>query len=621
MDITGFIVSQREKALLVGDYGTYRKQLSRRLLVVRKKLKYTTPKGRKYVSKIPFTAEDIGRNHEYVHPILLTSERAWAQAMHMKATSSAGSGAKGVTGSTKSHIRSRLHKATIYASRLVTLLMDKDTSKATAESLLEARAYHVSLLGTLAFEKNDWEDCLHAFSEARLIYSSIAKLRGTQGEDIFRDLLNTTIDPSIRYASYQLKLPRTVSIDSIVLRYVQNNEFLQELTAIDPEAMQDSAKAQKGVKGGTAEDLPKTITWRSRTVDLQDAATAQALAVVSKAEMGLSSYLSSNQAATPQAKAAAYDEVLIPSQDAVDATKTAIDELSAEGVPHGDARMQALQITRTAVNYALVGWRIGRNRILCGGNDGALFEPETRQPKKSGEEVKTRHIQAESIGRKLTRLKERIVLYDSIMQSLDSVKALPGVAADQGFIQDLDATRVYFAALRCLSIARSHAVLSETKNALALLSRANDLASRITRQALSSQTNQKKSPNLEVTTSQVEILQNHIQSLLTQHRALVDLHSLQSTSSKAQAGKIPPLIEHLDEYPQYPLDLGNLVTYPPRIEPIPVKPIFLDVAFNYIDYPGRTRKNIEDGTNGVGEETKTGNGKNEGKKGWFGFGR
>ena len=539
----------------------------------------------------------------------------------MKATSSAGSGAKGVTGSTKSHIRSRLHKATIYASRLVTLLMDKDTSKATAESLLEARAYHVSLLGTLAFEKNDWEDCLHAFSEARLIYSSIAKLRGTQGEDIFRDLLNTTIDPSIRYASYQLKLPRTVSIDSIVLRYVQNNEFLQELTAIDPEAMQDSAKAQKGVKGGTAEDLPKTITWRSRTVDLQDAATAQALAVVSKAEMGLSSYLSSNQAATPQAKAAAYDEVLIPSQDAVDATKTAIDELSAEGVPHGDARMQALQITRTAVNYALVGWRIGRNRILCGGNDGALFEPETRQPKKSGEEVKTRHIQAESIGRKLTRLKERIVLYDSIMQSLDSVKALPGVAADQGFIQDLDATRVYFAALRCLSIARSHAVLSETKNALALLSRANDLASRITRQALSSQTNQKKSPNLEVTTSQVEILQNHIQSLLTQHRALVDLHSLQSTSSKAQAGKIPPLIEHLDEYPQYPLDLGNLVTYPPRIEPIPVKPIFLDVAFNYIDYPGRTRKNIEDGTNGVGEETKTGNGKNEGKKGWFGFGR
>lgn len=65
MDITGFVVSQRERALLVGDYGSYRKQLSRRLLVVRRKLNYTSPKGRKYSAKAPITAEDIANNHEY----------------------------------------------------------------------------------------------------------------------------------------------------------------------------------------------------------------------------------------------------------------------------------------------------------------------------------------------------------------------------------------------------------------------------------------------------------------------------------------------------------------------------------------------------------------------------
>lgn len=65
MDITSFIVSQREKALLVGDYGTYRKQLSRRLLVVRRKLNYTSPKGHKYAPKAQVTAEDIATNHEY----------------------------------------------------------------------------------------------------------------------------------------------------------------------------------------------------------------------------------------------------------------------------------------------------------------------------------------------------------------------------------------------------------------------------------------------------------------------------------------------------------------------------------------------------------------------------
>ncbi len=66
MDLTDFIVSQRQKALLVGDYGSYRKQLSRRLLVVRRKLNYTSMKGRKYAAQTPVSADDIARNHESV---------------------------------------------------------------------------------------------------------------------------------------------------------------------------------------------------------------------------------------------------------------------------------------------------------------------------------------------------------------------------------------------------------------------------------------------------------------------------------------------------------------------------------------------------------------------------
>ncbi len=69
MDLTDFIVSQRQKALLVGDYGSYRKQLSRRLLVVRRKLNYTSGKGRKYAAKTPVSADDIARNLEFVSSV------------------------------------------------------------------------------------------------------------------------------------------------------------------------------------------------------------------------------------------------------------------------------------------------------------------------------------------------------------------------------------------------------------------------------------------------------------------------------------------------------------------------------------------------------------------------
>lgn len=616
MEITNFIVSQREKAFSVGDYASYRKQLSRRLLVVRKKLHYTSTRGKKYAARPAVTAEDIAKDHEFIHLLLLTSERAWALAMHIKSTHSAESGAH-ITGSKKSHIQSRFHKASTYAGHLVGLLENKEVTKATSDAILEARAYYISLRGAIGFEKQSWDNCLREYSEAWLIYTTLAQRRGSKQEDLFRDLLNTTIDPSIRYAAYQLKLPRTTSIDTIVSRYVsKDSAFVREILKDDPEALDDPATAQRKTPSGNAENVPKTIQWRSRVVNLEDAATAQALAAVSTAEAKLSAFLTSNPDAAPQEKAAAYDEVLIPSQDAVDATKTSLDELSAEGIPQGDRRMQALQITRTAVNYALVGWRIGRNRVLCGRQDGALLEPETnRKPRKDG---KTTEFREESTGRRLTRLRERVALYNSTLQSLDSVKELPGVAADQKFVDELEAKRAYFAALRCLAIARSHALLSETKNALALLSRALDLSTRASPHASNVQpSSDAKPPNLDIHPVQASDLHSLLQSLVSQHRALVELHNLQSASSKKTTDPAPPLIERLDEYPAHGVDLTKLVMYPPKVEPIPVKPLFLDVAFEYIQYPGGSRKAGEKAVNGVAEGSQGGEKK---KKGWFGFG-
>ena len=65
MDLTNTYVARREKALIGGDYNTYRTQLSRRILVIRRKLKYTS-KAKKYSSKAPITAQNVGENHESV---------------------------------------------------------------------------------------------------------------------------------------------------------------------------------------------------------------------------------------------------------------------------------------------------------------------------------------------------------------------------------------------------------------------------------------------------------------------------------------------------------------------------------------------------------------------------
>jgi len=572
----------------------------------------------------------------FVHLLLLTSERAWAHAMYMKSSHSADATSKGITGSTKSHIVSRLNKACGYAGRLVEVLKNRDVSMATIEAVLEARAYYLSLRGAIEFEKQAWEYCLHAYSEAWVTYTSLAQSQGLKKEDLFRDLLSTTIDPSIRYAAYQLKLPRTTSIDTIVIRYIprEKNEYLEEILKRDPEALADPSTTQKKTPSGQAENVPKAIQWRSRTVNIEDAATAQALAAVSTAEKSLSTFLSSNSSTPPQTRAAAYDEVLVPSQDAVDATKTALDELSAEGIPQSDRRMQSLQITRTAVNYALIGWRIGRNRILCGPQDGALLLPLPLKKSKPSKKYKSTSSQSdplksseESTPHLLKRLRERVVLYDATLQSLDSISDLPGVAADAAFLFILTSKRAYFSSLRCLAIARSHSLLQAPKTALALLARGMEHLSSIASSALDNPETEAKPPNLHISPGQLSALKSLLETLLLHHRALVTLHNL-SSSNAAHKRTDPPLVERLDTYPSTPIDLKNLVTYPPKVEPIPVKPLFLDVAWNYIDYPGRNR-NPGEGVNGTGAEEeaervgKGRDGKKEerGGKGWFGFGR
>ncbi|KAI4250660.1 MAG: hypothetical protein LQ352_005320 [Teloschistes flavicans] len=559
----------------------------------------------------------------------------------MKSTHTA-DGSQGVTGSTKRHITSKLQKAIRYATHLLNLLHERDSSGTLSQSLLEVRAYQQSLRGAVAFEKGDWERCLRSFSETRLLYTAFAQSVGTKQDDIFRDLLSSNVDPSMRYAAYQLKLPRTMSIDTIVARYVRraDNAYVSEVLKSNPDLLQGPGVSATNSGTGKPQDVPKTIQWRSRTVDLEDASTAQALASLSAAEAKLASFLSANAELDLKSKAAAYDGVLLPSQDAVDATKTAVDELTAEGVAQGDPRMQSLQITRTAVNYNVVSWRIGRNRVLCGEHDGATFENEMiRKPKKQRASAESKSAQEESNGRQLTRLKERVVLYDSTIQSLESVKDFPGVAADQVFVAELEAKKAYFSSLRCviqnirtiagadhgrcLAIARSHTLRGSKRNALALLARALEVSSQSSLSTLSSdQSTMNGATKLEVGPKQTRFLKDLLERLVIQYRALVELEEMESAASKAKSTNPLPLIERLDEYPSKVVDLTNLVRYPPKIQPVPVKPIFLDVAWNYIDYPGRPRKGATTGADGKAEQEATkSEPKREAKKGWFGFGR
>ncbi|KAJ4989623.1 signal recognition particle protein [Stagonosporopsis vannaccii] len=627
MDLTKYVVEYREAAFLLGGYGSYRAQLTRRLRTVQKKLGRATPKNARYAAKAPVTAEDIARNIEFLHLLLLTAERAWAHAMAMKALHSEDKADKNITGATRQHILSRLHKA-VQAARGVVALLSDAASGATTTDVLEARAYEYALAGAHEFEKqaegitakaaspHRWDACLAHFAAARVLYSA---LHTATKKDLFKDVLAGTIDPSIRYAAYQNRIPRTVGVPAVALQYFpQDDQLAKAVQHLDAAALHDEQAAASS----------SHITWRGRTANIVDAAIGHALASVDAA----SSTLAHSASASPKDRANAYDDILIASQDAVDATRRAIEELEKEGIDEGDARMQDLRVTSLAVNYDLISWRIGRNRVLIGSDDGLTFAPnppqKPRRPRKDGKEWTARE---EPTGRKLARLRERVALYDAILQSIDAIKDLRGAARDTAFIAELDAQRAYFQALKCLNLSHAHAFLAAPKQALALCSRALALLQTASSPSPSSSSSTPSADaasatKLAISPAASSALHTTLQNTTSHYRGLVALSQLSAPQSTAKStAPTAPVVERLNLYPSSgTVDLGNLVTWPPKLKPVPVKPLFLDVAWNYVEYPGQRKEEqaaVEAELHKESDEKAKDEERPKVKKGWFSFGR
>ncbi|KAK3067515.1 hypothetical protein LTS18_001092, partial [Coniosporium uncinatum] len=354
------------------------------------------------------------------------------------------------------------------AEQLASHLQNQSVTGSSDKDVLEAQAYAYLLSGTQEFEKQagskrssdadaqkeKWGRCLECFSAARVSY---AALLGQTKQEMFKELLAGTTDPSIRYAAYQAHLPRMIPIPKIARQFFpQEDEALKSVVEkVDPDALSEKPTTAAG-KAASAENIPSTISWRSRTANIVDGSIGQALAAVTTAEERLSSYISSYPDASAQEKAAAYDDAIIASQDASDATRQAIEELVRDKVDEGDLRMQDLRVTSLAVNYDVVAWRVGRNRVLIGKNDGMHLQGEKRRYplklRKDGKEGES----DESLSKKLARLRDRVKLYDEILLSIDSVKELRGAVRDSAFIEELGGKRVYFQALKCTNIAYSH---------------------------------------------------------------------------------------------------------------------------------------------------------------------
>lgn len=164
---------------------------------------------------------------------------------------------------------------------------------------------------------------------------------------------------------------------------------------------------------------------------------------------------------------------------------------------------------------------------------------------------------------------------------------------------------------------------TRTPEALAMFIQGNTYSSKaVSMQEGVSEESHRQTPRLDVSTAQLKQLDTHLRRLVVQYRGLLELQRLSATDKLKMSGGREPrisIIRSLDEYPSDDINLTQMIVYPPKLEPIPVKPLFFDLAWNYIDYAGRTPI-IANGTAGEKSSETTPEQKKETKRGWFGFG-
>jgi signal recognition particle subunit SRP68 len=173
--------------------------------------------------------------------------------------------------------------------------------------------------------------------------------------------------------------------------------------------------------------------------------------------------------------------------------------------------------------------------------------------------------------------------------------------------------------LRCTNIAHSHAILSNTTNVLQLLLRAQSLLNEASKTLSSPQQSSGSiALKFDVDNSTFSNTLEVVNARVYQYQGLADMQ-LQSKGDTNTKNKVKALqvIDRPNEYFPKEVDLTNIITYPPRLQPVPTKPLFLDLAWNYIEYPGRGKEATQQKPLQVDAEDE----KKPAKKGWFGFGR
>lgn len=360
------------------------------------------------------------------------------------------------------------------------------------------------------------------------------------------------LTPSLRYCAYNIG--DGASIDDLIEMRAQG--LLSNL---------DSLVSQ--TKTQSSETL-QTTEWRGRKVTVRPEKVRLFLLSIQELDKSI------EKAQTPLAKIELIETMLIDCKDAITAVKDEMKQDPKLRQPDTNMPVTGIQYLLAYLSYIRLMRTLERNIYLVAQAKQSL--DDTAGTNSSGA--------AGTDGGRKVRPQDLTRLYEIISQNVGELKQISGMEDDGVYQKEIDVLSLSFKAFRCYYIAVTLVGMKRWKEAVALYVRATKYAA----EALKSKPNEfNLQLELQQLINKIEACKfsAHAYSVLEEDGGGIG----DDTVAFGKTAKLSkPLYERLSQYKedqQLNTKNPNVYKLTPDMQPIPCKPLFYDLAFNFVEFP------------------------------------
>lgn len=443
-----------------------------------------------------------------------------------------------------------------------------NTDHCDARTKLEAEAYNAFIHGSYYFEMGRWKEAAENLKKAQVVYENLVKALPEDEQILYKNRIDE-IAPSLRYCAYNIG----ENINMNDLLEMRGQGMLTDLDTLVAQTKTEQT------------DAFQSTEWRGRKVTVRPA----------KVRLFLLSIQDLNKSVEKckeyQAKIDIIENVLLDCKDAISALK---DEIKSDPKLRitQEGQLSSVQFLLTYLSYIRLKLTLERNLYLVG------------QAKQNMEEEKSsetsRKVRPQDISR----------LYEIILQNIAELQQLNGLENDKEYQTEIETLSYGFKAFRCYYIALTLVNLKRWKEANCMYERSLKYANDAIKQKIKEFDLDKDLKDLskKIEGSKFSALAYSVLETDNQEESVLYGKSQKSTK---------PLFERLDQYKEdTTLNSRNPNVYKitPEMEAIPCKPLFFDLALNFVEFPS-----LEDKVETAASK-KAGTGLTGFVKGFLGFG-